>query len=136
MGACMSDEDLRPVELMPPITPITAIDPKFVLADPVRLKIRHRHNVDVGEFIIRDELTGAPYFIIDDKFWSIHDRKFLRDATGAEVATIESRSFTQGRRDVLRTNGHGEATSFLLRFDATTFFGNARNQVRISGRRH
>ncbi|KDO34434.1 hypothetical protein SPRG_01569 [Saprolegnia parasitica CBS 223.65] len=94
----MSDEDLRPVELMPPFTPITAIDSKFVLADPVRLKIRHRHNVDVGEFIIRDEVTGAPYFIIDDKFWSLHDRKFLRDATGAELFT---------------------------RFDATTFFGNA-----------
>ena len=119
----MSDhEDLRPVALLPPKTPITAIDPKFVLAKPVHLKIHHRP--DAGECIIRDELTGAPYFIMDQTFWTMHDRKLLRDATGAEIAAIESRTFTPGRRDVLRTNGHGKATSFLLRFDVSAALGN------------
>ncbi|EQC29355.1 hypothetical protein SDRG_12819 [Saprolegnia diclina VS20] len=119
----MSDYDhLQPVALLPPKTPITAMDPKFVLAKPVRLKIRHRP--DAGECIIRDELTGAPYFIIDDSFWSTHDRKLLRDATRAEIAAIESRTFTPGRSDVLRTNGHGKATSFLLRFDVSAALGN------------
>ncbi|KDO34436.1 hypothetical protein SPRG_01571 [Saprolegnia parasitica CBS 223.65] len=115
-------KDVRPIALLPPKTPITAIDPKFVLAQPVRLRIRHRP--DAGECIIRDELTGAPYFIMDPTFWSMHDRKLLRDATGAEVAAIESRTFTPGRSDVLRTNGHGKATSFLLRFDVSVALGN------------
>ena len=119
----MSDENVIATPLVVPPTPITAVDPKFVLKCPMRLNIRHNDWVNSGEFRVKDVATGIPYFLVDGVFWSFHNRKLLRDANGTEVATMEERSFSLGHRDVLRTNGRGEATSHIFGFDVTNFFG-------------
>ncbi|EQC29356.1 hypothetical protein SDRG_12820 [Saprolegnia diclina VS20] len=121
MGACMSDEPIPVPLLVAPSTPITAVDPRFVLKTPMRLHARYDWSNEGRPFCIKDVATGAPYFIVDGALGPCHNRKTLRDAKGVEVAVMDEPWTSGGRRDVSRINNSGEATSLVFSFD-TTFF--------------
>lgn len=120
MGACMSGEPIPAPLLVAPSTPITAVDPRFVVKTPMRLCARYDWSSE-GPFCIKDVATGVPYFIVDGALGPCHNRKTLRDANGVTVAAMDLPLLSFGRRDVSRINGSGEVTSHVFSFD-TTFF--------------
>ncbi|OQR82651.1 hypothetical protein ACHHYP_15675 [Achlya hypogyna] len=123
MGACMSTEDFSAVVLVPPATPITAVDSKFVTLTPLSLNIRHNDWVNTGEYTIKDVITGVAYFTVEGFFFTAVDRKTLKDVSGGNIATVETPPFGFGRRDVYTTDAHGNSARLLYSFEVTNIFG-------------
>ncbi|OQR81612.1 hypothetical protein THRCLA_11569 [Thraustotheca clavata] len=134
MGACMSDEEFVSVQIMAPPVPIAAIDAKYVSLAPMRLNIKHNDWNFTGDYCIKDILTGIPYFQVDGSFFTMVDRKTLKDINGVNVATVETVPFSFGRREVYTCDDNGYSAKHIFSMEVTNLFGSTEMNASIVDR--
>jgi len=77
--------------------PICATEPRFVLPIPVTLRLREKvFSMSGDDFSISCAATGVEYFKCQGKFFSLREKKILRDNAGVPVLNFKEQliSFT------------------------------------------
>ncbi|KAF5747661.1 protein LURP-one-related 15-like isoform X1 [Tripterygium wilfordii] len=97
--------------------PVVVIGQQFIATYPVDLVIKSKWSPTEGNFGVTD-VNGAVIFSIKGKFFSIHDRRILLDATGHPLVSLKQKVLSAHRRwQVFRggDEGHDKDLVFSVR---------------------
>jgi uncharacterized protein YxjI len=95
MGADLSH--FENLQLQPMPEPICATEPRFCLPNPVQLRLREKYfSLSGDDFKISDANSGVVYFQCQGKYFSLREKKVLRDNMGVPVLNLKDQliSFT------------------------------------------
>lgn len=85
---------------------ITVLNPQFVMAQPVQFKLKEKMFSWSGDdFKIMEATTGATWFKIKGKTFSLSDKKEFLDAQGNTIATMKESIFRIMKK--MTISGHG-----------------------------
>jgi uncharacterized protein YxjI len=79
-----------------PRDPTIRFDARFVLQQPIEMKIKEQLSFSGDDFTVTDAADGELLFTVDGKAFSIGEKKNLLDYSGALFGTFRKQSFSLG----------------------------------------
>jgi uncharacterized protein YxjI len=84
--------------MISPRDPIIGFDARFVLQQPIEMKIKEQLSFSGDDFTVTDAVSGNLLFTVDGKAFSIGQKKDLLDYSGALFGTFRKKLLALGHK--------------------------------------